>query len=112
MSGPPLLPARRLVVKVSFDPVQAIWLDAIADINAATRAAVLRLALRHLVALESTRVQRTRHYALLREIARAERWDPVQDYITRHHRAHGVSSGAPDRPAQRTSSQATPRRPR
>ena len=68
-------------ITVRLDPIQAIWVDAIADLHETTRAAVVREALGHLAARESVRVRRTRHYALLREVARLEAWDPVTDYL-------------------------------
>lgn len=71
-------------VQVRLDGVQAAWLDALADLHGVTRSAILREALLYLSARESARVARTRRYALLGEIAKAERWDPVTDYLSCH----------------------------
>ncbi len=112
MNGGP----HRLVVRVTLDPIQAVWLDAIAEINAASRQTILRQALRHLIAIETVRVQRTRHYLLLGEVCRAERWDPLGDYIARHQAPqtwpNGAPLGAPLAAAERIASEATPLRSR
>jgi metal-responsive CopG/Arc/MetJ family transcriptional regulator len=68
-------------VTVQLDAVQLAWLDALADLHGCSRAAVLREALRYLSARESVRVERTRHYARIGLIARAERFDPISDYL-------------------------------
>jgi metal-responsive CopG/Arc/MetJ family transcriptional regulator len=68
-------------VSVRLDVVQLAWLDAIADLHGSTRAGVLRESLRYFIAREADRVQRTRHYAVIATIARAERWDPISDYL-------------------------------
>jgi hypothetical protein len=68
-------------VTVRLDAVQAAWLDALADVHQCSRAAVLREALLYFIARESVRVERTRHYAVIGMIARAERWDPITDYL-------------------------------
>jgi hypothetical protein len=68
-------------VTVRLDRVQLAWLDAIAQVHSCTRAAVLREALRYFTARESGRIERTRHYAVVALVARAERWDPITDYL-------------------------------
>lgn len=68
-------------VSVQLDAVQSAWLDALADLRGCSRAAVLRDALTYLSARESVSVQRTRHYAVIALIARAERFDPISDYL-------------------------------
>lgn len=68
-------------VTVQLDPVQGAWLDAIADNWGCSRAAVLRDALRYLCARETVRVQRTHHYRVIGLLARAERFDPISDYL-------------------------------
>jgi hypothetical protein len=68
-------------VTVRLDGVQLAWVDAIADVHKCSRAAVLREALRYFSARESDRIARTRHYAVIGLIARAERWDPITDYL-------------------------------
>ena len=65
-------------------PDAIAWLDAIADLHGCTRSAVLREALRYLSARESERVARTHRYAIIALAARAERWDPVTDYLCGH----------------------------
>jgi hypothetical protein len=72
-----------LIVAVRLDAVQAAWLDALAELHGVRRPAVLRESLRYFAARESERVQRTKRYALIAEVARAERWDPVSDYLAR-----------------------------
>ena len=68
-------------VTVRLDAVQLAWLDALADVHECSRAAVLREALRYFSARESVRIARTRHYAIIGLLARAERWDPISDYL-------------------------------
>jgi hypothetical protein len=68
-------------VTVRLDGVQLAWLDAIADLHSCSRAAVLREALRYFSARESTRIARTRHYKVIGLRARAERFDPITDYL-------------------------------
>jgi len=71
--------ARRVTVQL--DPVQATWLEALAEFNNCSRAEVLREALRHLSARDSARVARTRYYRAIGLAARAAAWDPVSDYL-------------------------------
>jgi hypothetical protein len=70
---------------VGLDAVQAAWLDAVADLWGCSRAAVLREALRYLAARETVRVARSRHYALIGELSRAERFDPIGDFLAGRH---------------------------
>jgi len=74
----PLLP---LSLLVELDAVQAAWLDAIADLHACSRENVLREGLRRLIAVENARVTRTRRYDAIRLAARADKWDPISDYL-------------------------------
>ncbi len=60
-------------VTVRLDPVQAAWLDAIADVNNCTGAAVLREALSWLAAKESVRVERNARLEQLEKIAASAR---------------------------------------
>jgi predicted transcriptional regulator len=68
-------------VTVRLDGVQLAWLDALADLHSCTRAAVLRESLRYFTARESVRIERTARYAAIQLAARAERWDPISDYL-------------------------------
>jgi predicted transcriptional regulator len=68
-------------VTVQFDPVQAAWLDALADLHNCSRAAILREALSWYSARESARVSRTRYYKAIGLAARASKWDPISDYL-------------------------------
>jgi predicted transcriptional regulator len=68
-------------VTVTLDPVQSAWLDALADVHKCSAAQVLREALRYFSARESVRIERTEHYRRIGLIARAERWDPIGDYL-------------------------------
>lgn len=70
---------QRLTVRLT--PVQAAWVDAIADTRGTSRSAVVRDALTGLAARETVRVQRTRHYRLIGLLARQEHWNPVDEYL-------------------------------
>ena len=69
-------------VSVRLDELQLAWLDAIAELHNCTRGQVVRAALVYFVAKESSRARRTRHYAVVQAIARAEQWDPISDYLS------------------------------
>jgi hypothetical protein len=71
--------ARRVTVQL--DPVQSVWLEALAGLHNCSRAAVLREALSWYSARESARVSRTRYYQAIALAARASEWDPISDYI-------------------------------
>ena len=73
--------AARLVVAVELDGVQAAWLEAIADLHRCSLENVLREGLRRLTAAETVRVARTKRYAAIALAARAERFDPISDYL-------------------------------
>jgi hypothetical protein len=68
-------------VLLELDAVQTAWLDAIADLHGVDRASVLREALRRFSACESERVSRTTRYQAIALACRAERWNPVADYL-------------------------------
>jgi hypothetical protein len=69
-----------LRVVVTFDAVQAQWLDALAELNGASRQDVLRQALLYLAAREHTRVTRSNRLAA----------------IAAAHREHGGDRGGLD----------------
>jgi hypothetical protein len=66
---------------VQLDAFQAIWLEALADLHNCSRAQVLRDALSWYSVRETTRVQRTRYYAVMKLAQRASEWDPISDYL-------------------------------
>lgn len=68
-------------ISVRLDPVQLAWVEAIAYERAATRAAVVREAIRYFAARETVRVARTERYRMIGIIAQAERFDPIGDYL-------------------------------
>jgi hypothetical protein len=73
--------AARCVVRVEFDGVQAAWLEAIAELHGCSVENVLREGLKRLSAAESVRIARTKRYRAIALAARAERFDPVSDYL-------------------------------
>lgn len=68
-------------VVVDLDPLQVAWLDALAAVHNCSRASVLRDALSYLSARESVSIARSRQYAAVQLAARAQRWDPISDYL-------------------------------
>jgi Arc/MetJ-type ribon-helix-helix transcriptional regulator len=68
-------------VSVRLDALQVAWLDALAAVHNVSRSDVLRLALSYLSARESARIARTRHYDAVALAARAQRWDPISDFL-------------------------------
>jgi hypothetical protein len=68
-------------VTVQLDAVQAMWLDALMDLNECSAADVMREALQWHSAREAVRVERTRYYEAIGLVARSAKWDPVSDYI-------------------------------
>jgi hypothetical protein len=61
--------------------VQSEWLDAIAELHGCSPENVLREGLRRLSASESVRVSRTKRYLAIALASRAERFDPISDYL-------------------------------
>lgn len=70
----------RITVRVVLDPVQAAWLEALAELHETTRPAVLREALLYLSSREADRLSRNQRIAA---IARAYREYPINDYLER-----------------------------
>jgi hypothetical protein len=68
-------------VTVQLDPVESVWLEALADLHKCSRAQVLRDGLSWYAARETTRVSRTRYYRLIALASRASEWDPISDYL-------------------------------
>ena len=66
---------------VQLDAVQSAWLDALAELHGCRRPAVMREALSWFVAREYSRMQRNHRLAVVRLALRAQRFDPITDYL-------------------------------
>jgi hypothetical protein len=75
------LPRHASSIVLELDGVQTAWLDGLAELHGCSRENVLREALRRLSAADSARVSRTTRYQAVALAIRAERWDPVSDYL-------------------------------